>query len=112
VQLVFVGVDVDRAPAGRAHAALPQWAVLEAPPEAGLPGRGDMGLVAGRAGDRAGLLVDGEVVLVEPGRHRRGKRRRPDRLRPCSPVGEAGSPAAGRRAGLDPVRKVLTELAP
>jgi hypothetical protein len=29
-QLVFVGADVDGAPAGRGRAALPQWAALAA----------------------------------------------------------------------------------
>jgi hypothetical protein len=69
-QLVFVGVDVDRAPAGRGRAALPQWAALAADAEAGLPGRGDVDPIAGWAADRARLLVNGEVVRRGP--HLRG----------------------------------------
>jgi hypothetical protein len=65
-QLVFVRVDVDRAPAGRGRAALPQWAALAADGEAGLPGRGDVDPIAGWAADRARLLVNGEVVGVNP----------------------------------------------
>src|SRR5437773_7568968 len=63
-QLVLVRVDADGAPAARGRAALPQRAAPAVAGEAGLPGRGDRRLVAGRAADRAGLLVDGEVVLT------------------------------------------------
>jgi hypothetical protein len=81
---------------------LPQWAALAADAEAGLPGRGDVDPIAGWAADRARLLVDGEVVLGEPARHRRSQRRRLDRLGVLGgPKRRAGLPAAVGRVTQD-----------
>jgi hypothetical protein len=96
-------MDADRAPPGGSRAALPQRATLAVAREAGLSGLGEPGLIASRVGDRAGLLVDLEVVDGEPARHRRGKRRWFDRL------GVAGGPK--RRARLaGPVAGVAQHL--
>jgi hypothetical protein len=67
-QLLLMRVDLDRAPVLGAGAALPQRAALAPSGEAGLPRRGDLGLVAGRAARGAGVLVDAEVVDGKPTR--------------------------------------------
>jgi len=94
-QLVLVRVDLDGATGFGAGAPLPQRAAPAPSGEAGLPRRGDLGLVAGWAAGGAGVLVDLEVVDGEPTRHRAGQRDRLDRL------GVAGS-TQGRAVCPDP----------
>jgi hypothetical protein len=88
----LVRMQVHRLAVLGAGAALTQRTRAAAPVEHRPTARSDGHVVAGRAGDRAGMKVDREVVFGEAARHRWPQRDRFDRL------GVAGG--RERRAGL------------